>query len=65
MEPRMVQLLIDNPLLHLFVVAALGYLIGRIKVGGFRLGIAAVLFVGLGIGSLDPAMRLPDFVFQL
>ncbi|MDR9450021.1 MAG: aspartate:alanine exchanger family transporter [Acidimicrobiia bacterium] len=60
----MVQLLIDNPLLLLFVVAALGYLIGRIKVGGFRLGIAAVLFVGLGIGSLDPAMRLPDFVFQ-
>ena len=60
----MLRLLIDNPLLLLFVVSALGYLIGRIEIGGLRLGIAAVLFVGLGIGSLDPALRLPDIVFQ-
>lgn len=60
----MVPLLIDNPLLLLFVVSAIGYLVGRIKIGGFKLGVAAVLFVGLGIGSLDPEMRLPDFVFQ-
>lgn len=57
-------MLIDNPLLLLFVVSATGFLVGRIKIGGFRLGIAAVLFVGLAIGSLDPAMRLPDIVFQ-
>lgn len=60
----MVQLLVDNPLLLPFVVAALGYLLGRIQVFGFPLGIAAVLFVGLAIGSLDPEMRVPDIVFQ-
>jgi len=60
----MVPLLIDNPLLLLFVVSAIGFLVGRIKIGGFKLGVAAVLFVGLAIGSLDSAMRLPDFVFQ-
>ncbi len=60
----MVQLLVDNPLLLLFVVAAIGYLLGRIQVFGFRLGIAAVLFVGLAIGSLDPEMRVPDIIFQ-
>ena len=61
----MVQLLIDNPLLLLFAVAAIGYLVGRVAVGGFRLGVAAVLFVGLAFGSLDPDMKLPDIVFQL
>mgnify|MGYP001828879017 CR=1 FL=1 len=61
----MIDVLIDNPMLLLFVVAATGYLIGRVSVGGFRLGVAAVLFVGLAIGSLDEEMRLPDVIFQL
>jgi putative transport protein len=61
----MIDVLIDNPMLLLFVVAASGYLIGSLSIGGFRLGVAAVLFVGLAIGSLDEDMRLPDVIFQL
>ncbi|HKZ83957.1 MAG TPA: aspartate:alanine exchanger family transporter [Anaerolineae bacterium] len=61
----MIQLLIDNPLLLLFVVAAIGYPLGRIKIGGSSLGVAAVLFVGLAIGSLHPDLKLPELVYQL
>ena len=61
----MVALLIANPLLLLFVVAGIGYLIGRIRIKGASLGVAAVLFVGLAFGALDPKMRLPDIVYQL
>ena len=61
----MIQLLIANPLLLLFTVAGIGYLIGRIKIKGASLGVAAVLFVGLAFGALDPKMRLPDIVYQL
>ncbi len=40
-----------NPTLLFFVVIALGYLIGKLGVGGFRLGaVAGVLFVGLAFG---------------
>jgi putative transport protein len=61
----MIQLLIDNPLLLLFVVAAVGYPLGRIKIFGVSLGVAAVLFAGLAIGSLDPSLKLPELVYQL
>jgi putative transport protein len=61
----MVELLVENPLLLLFVVAGLGYPLGRVRVGGFSLGVAAVLFVGLGIGALDPRLRLPELVYLL
>lgn len=61
----MIKLLLDNPLLLLFVVAAIGYLLGRIKIGGSSLGVAAVLFVGLAIGSLDPNLKLPELIYQL
>ncbi|MEW5989548.1 MAG: transporter, partial [Chloroflexota bacterium] len=56
----MLQLLLDNPLLLLFVVAAVGYPLGRLKIGGSSLGVAAVLFVGLAIGSLHPDLKLPE-----
>lgn len=58
----MVEILAGSPLLLLFTVAALGFLIGRVEIRGFGLGVSAVLFVGLGVGSLDPSLRLPDFV---
>ena len=61
----MIDLLVDNPLLLLFVVAALGYLLGRIRIGSFSLGVAAVLFAGLAIGALDEDLELPDLVYQL
>ncbi len=61
----MIQLLIDHQILLLVVVSALGYLLGQIKVKGSSLGVAAVLFAGLGIGALDPALKLPEFTTLL
>ena len=59
----MIQLLVDNPLLLLFAVAAMGYLLGQIRIGGFSLGVAAVLFTGLAAGSLHPDLKLPEIVY--
>ncbi len=61
----MITLLVTNPLLLLFLVAGIGYFVGRIRVAGVSLGVAAVLFVGLAFGALHPDMRLPDIVYQL
>jgi putative transport protein len=61
----MIELLLRNPLLLLFVVAAIGYPLGRIKIAGQSLGIAAVLFAGLLIGAQHPDLKLPDVVYQL
>ena len=61
----MVKLLVDNPLLLLFVIAAISYPLGRVKIKGTSLGVAAVLFVSIAVGSLDPNLKLPDVVFTL
>jgi putative transport protein len=61
----MLQILIDNPLLLLFLVAAIGYPLGRIKIWGSSLGVASVLFTGLAIGSLHPELKLPEIVYVL
>ncbi len=60
----MVETLAAQPLLLLFAVAGIGYLLGRIEIAGIGLGVSAVLFVGLGAGALDPALRLPDVILQ-
>ena len=56
------DLLAERPLLLLFFVAALGFPLGRLKIGGAPFGTAMVLFVGLAVGALDPRLKLPDFV---
>lgn len=61
----LVGLLSENPLLTLFVVAGIGYPLGRVKVFGISLGVAAVLFVGLAIGALDQQIQLPDIIQTL
>jgi putative transport protein len=61
----MIHILVDNPLLTFCIVAALGYLLGHIKVGGSSLGTAAVLFAGLFVGALDPRLKLPDALYLL
>ncbi|MCI4668230.1 MAG: hypothetical protein MRZ79_08840 [Bacteroidia bacterium] len=61
----MIEILGSNPLLLLFVVAALGYGIGNLKIRGSSLGVAAVLFVGLFFGSLDSSLQIPNIVFLL
>lgn len=60
----MIELLRDNPLLLLFVVVAVGYPVGRLRIAGSTIGVAAVLFAGLAVGSLDPDLKLPDIVYQ-
>lgn len=57
--------LVANPLLLLFVVVAAGYPLGRIRVGGFSLGVAGVLFAGLAAGALHPDLKLPELIYQL
>lgn len=59
-----VTLLQENKLLLLFLVAAIGYLTGRVRIAGVSLGVAAVLFVGLAFGALGPEMALPELVYQ-
>jgi putative transport protein len=59
----MVKLLRESPLLLFFLVAAVGVLLGRVKVQGFSLGVAAVLFAGLAVGALDPQLALPELVY--
>src|ERR1700730_15991719 len=47
------RLVTAEPLLALFVTIALGYLVGKIKIGSFVLGgIAGTLLVGVVIGQL-------------
>ena len=62
---EIITILRENPLLLLFLVAAIGYPIGRVRLGGASLGVAAVLFVGLAFGALDPELKLPEVVYQL
>lgn len=53
-------------LLRLFLVIALGYLLGDLRLpGGFRFGVAAVLFVGLAFGAWSPGLRLPEEIQSL
>lgn len=53
-----------QPLILLFLVAALGYLLGNVSIRGSSLGIAAVLFVGLFFGALDERFKLPEILYQ-
>lgn len=57
--------LAENSLLLLFVVAAIGYFLGSIRIKGASLGVAAVLFVGLGFGMINPRFEVPEIIFQL
>ena len=61
----MVNILLENPLLLLFLVAGIGYPLGRIRIFGSSFGVAAVLFVGLAFGSLHPQMKLPEIIYML
>ncbi len=61
----MIQLLGENPLLLLFVVASLGYLLGNIKVKGGSLGVAAILFTGLFFGAIDSSLKIPEIILLL
>ncbi len=61
----MVNRLAENPTLLLFVVAACGFLLARIRIAGFSLGIAAVLFAGIAIGAAEPSLKIAEPVWTL
>jgi putative transport protein len=61
----MIAILEENPLLLLFIVVAVGYWIGRIPIRGSTVGVAAVLFVGLAFGALDPDLSIPVIILDL
>lgn len=61
----MIEILEANPLLLLFLVVAIGYWIGRIRIRGSSVGVAAVLFVGLAFGALDADLSIPAIVLEL
>ncbi len=58
--------LVDNLLARLFLIIALGYALGDINWGGrFRLGVSAVLFVGLAFGAWDARFEFPPIISGL
>jgi putative transport protein len=61
----MIETFSTNPLLLLFIVAALGYLVGTIKIKDLSLGVSAVLFVGLAFGTFNPDFNVPSILFEL
>lgn len=62
---HLIDLLVEQPLLLLFLVSALGYVIGRIRIAGVSLGVAAILFVGLAFGALSPELSLPPVLVEM
>ncbi len=48
----------SQSILTAFLAIGLGYLVGQISLGGFSLGVGAVLFVGLAIGAFAPKAQI-------
>src|SRR4029453_2636090 len=55
-EPTVLDLLAANPLLTIMLFVSLGTLLGAVSFGPVRFGPAGALFVGLGVGALDPRL---------
>ena len=61
----MADFLVDNPLLLLFACLAIGSIAGAIRVHGFMLGPAAVLFTALTLSAWDARLELSPVIGQL
>src|ERR1700760_4778501 len=48
----------SQPILTVFLAIGVGYLVGQINLGGFSLGVGAVLFVGLALGAFAPKAQI-------
>jgi putative transport protein len=58
--------LIDNPLLLLFLVVGVGAALGQVRIKGIALGPAAALFVGLAVSAADERLaNTPPIVPQI
>lgn len=60
---EVVAILAENELLALLVIMCLGLAIGQVKIFGFKLGVAAVLFVGLGLATVEPNIQIPPLIY--
>lgn len=54
--------LTEFPIVTLFGVIGIGYLLGEMRILGFRLGVAGLLFAGLAAGSVGAGVALPSIV---
>ena len=61
----MLDFLVEQPLLALIVILAVGLALGKIRVFGISLGAAAVLFVALGLATANPEISVPPLLYQL
>lgn len=61
----MADLLAENPLLLLFACLAVGSAVGAVRVRGFMLGPAAVLFTALALSAWDDRLELPTAIGTL
>jgi putative transport protein len=61
MAASLVHIPVDSLILTLFLVIAMGYLLGQINFFGFRLGVAGVLFSGLAVGAAKPRPGAASF----
>src|ERR1700730_12112097 len=52
------ETIVSQPILTAFLAIGLGYLVGQISIGGFSLGVGAVLFVGLALGAFAPKAQI-------
>ena len=62
MRDSVAAFLTQFPVVTLFGVIGIGYLLGQVRFFGFRLGVAGVLFAGLAAGALGPDIALPSIV---
>lgn len=58
----MVPFLADSPILLLFVILAIGTVLGQIKVRGISIGPAAVLFTALALSAVHAELALPEAI---
>ena len=58
----MVRQLADHPVVLVFVVLALGSVVGAVTVKGVSLGPAGALFAGLALSAMDARLAIPDVV---
>lgn len=61
----MLNILVENHTLTVFVVLLLGFAIGSIRLFGFSLGSAGVLFAGLLVSALNADIKLDPIVYEL
>jgi putative transport protein len=59
----LLHILAENKLILLFSIIGIGFLLGQIRIAGFSLGVAAVLFIGIAFGAVDKRLILPEEIY--